>query len=96
MLITALIQTYWIRRWGAKWMMSMTIGAYSAFPSLDSSVRRYLTVNIAFAIGIGTRFGLHAHPESKGIYIVEYLFVVLSVGSVSPSSVGNNDHFDTS
>ncbi|KAK0453525.1 RTA1-like protein [Armillaria borealis] len=60
MLMTALIQTYWIRRWGAKWMMSMTIGAYT------------------FAFGIGTRFGLHAHPESKGIYIVEYLFVVLS------------------
>ncbi|KAJ7284011.1 RTA1-like protein [Mycena rebaudengoi] len=31
-----------------------------------------------FAFGIGTRFGLHAHPQSKGIYIVEYLFVVLS------------------
>ncbi|KAK0206445.1 RTA1-domain-containing protein [Desarmillaria ectypa] len=59
-LMTALIQTYWIKRWGAKWMMSMTIGAYT------------------FAFGIGTRFGLHAHPESKGIYIVEYLFVVLS------------------
>ena len=24
------------------------------------------------------RFGLHAQPESKGIYIAEYLFVVLS------------------
>jgi hypothetical protein len=31
-----------------------------------------------FAFGISTRFGLHLHPESKGLYIVEYLFVVLS------------------
>ncbi|KAG7449130.1 uncharacterized protein BT62DRAFT_979190 [Guyanagaster necrorhizus] len=54
MLTTALIQTYWMKRWGARRMMPMTIGAYS------------------------TRFGLHTHPESKGIYIVEYLFVVLS------------------
>jgi hypothetical protein len=31
-----------------------------------------------FAVGIGSRFGLHAMPDSKGIYIAEYLFVVLS------------------
>jgi len=31
-----------------------------------------------FALGIGTRFGLHTNPDGKGIYIVEYLFVVLS------------------
>ncbi|KAJ7591041.1 RTA1-like protein [Mycena floridula] len=31
-----------------------------------------------FATGLGLRFGLHSHPESKGIYIAEYLFVVLS------------------
>jgi len=31
-----------------------------------------------FAFGIGTRFALHAIPESKGWYIVEYLFVILS------------------
>ncbi|KAJ7904703.1 RTA1-like protein [Mycena olivaceomarginata] len=31
-----------------------------------------------FAIGLGTRFGLHTNPESKGLYIIEYLFVVLS------------------
>jgi hypothetical protein len=24
------------------------------------------------------RYGLHEHPDSKGIYIIEYLFVVLS------------------
>ncbi len=32
----------------------------------------------AFATGFGFRFGLHTHPESKGIYIAEYLFIVLS------------------
>jgi len=31
-----------------------------------------------FAAGFGCRFGLHSHPESKGIYIAEYLFIVLS------------------
>ncbi|CAK5275395.1 unnamed protein product [Mycena citricolor] len=31
-----------------------------------------------FAIGFGTRFGLHSNPEGKGLYIVEYLFIVLS------------------
>lgn len=33
----------------------------------------------AFALGIGFRFGLHIKPESSGLYIVEYLFVILSV-----------------
>jgi hypothetical protein len=31
-----------------------------------------------FALGIGIRFGLHMQPDSKGLYITEYLFVVLS------------------
>jgi len=31
-----------------------------------------------FAIGIAMRFGLHTNPHSQGIYIVEYLLVVLS------------------
>lgn len=31
-----------------------------------------------FATGFGFRFGLHSNPESKGIYIAEYLFIVLS------------------
>jgi hypothetical protein len=33
----------------------------------------------AFALGIACRFALHAKPESHGIYIAEYFFVVLSV-----------------
>ncbi|KAJ7240330.1 RTA1-like protein [Mycena haematopus] len=59
-LLVALTQTWMVHKWGAKYMLSMVIGAYT------------------FAFGIGTRFGLHSHPESKGIYIIEYLFVVLS------------------
>ncbi|KAF9035075.1 RTA1-like protein [Hymenopellis radicata] len=53
-------QSWCIKKWGAKWMLSMTIGAYT------------------FALGIAMRFGLAVNPEGKGIYIVEYLFVVLS------------------
>ncbi|KDR83684.1 hypothetical protein GALMADRAFT_219515 [Galerina marginata CBS 339.88] len=59
-LVVGIIQTWFIKKWGAKWMMSMTIGAY------------------CFALGLSVRFGLHTHPQSKGLYIVEYLFVVLS------------------
>ncbi|KAF8812497.1 RTA1-like protein [Phlegmacium glaucopus] len=59
-MLVALLQTWCIVRWGAKWMLSMTIGAYF------------------FALGIGIRFGLHLQPDSKGFYITEYLFVVLS------------------
>ncbi|TFK43477.1 RTA1-like protein [Crucibulum laeve] len=59
-LLVALIQSWCIWRWGAKWMLSMVIGAYT------------------FSFGLATRFGLHLHPQSKGLYIVEYLFVVLS------------------
>ncbi|KAJ6598873.1 RTA1-domain-containing protein [Mycena vulgaris] len=58
--LVALTQSWMMRKWGAKFMLSMVIGAYT------------------FAFGIGTRFGLHSNPESKGIYILEYLFVVLS------------------
>ncbi|KAI0053561.1 RTA1-like protein [Auriscalpium vulgare] len=31
-----------------------------------------------FALGIASRIGLNKNPESQGIYIIEYLFVVLS------------------
>jgi len=59
-LFVAIVQSWYTWKYGAKFMLSMTIGAYT------------------FAFGISTRFGLHLHPESKGLYIVEYLFVVLS------------------
>jgi len=31
-----------------------------------------------FALGIACRFGLHVKPDSRGIYITEYFFVMLS------------------
>jgi len=59
-LLSGLIQSWCMRKWGAKWMLAMVIGEFT------------------FALGIGMRYGLHSHPDSKGIYIIEYLFVVLS------------------
>ncbi|KAI9448037.1 RTA1-like protein [Lactarius indigo] len=59
-LAVALMQTFNLLKWGARWMMCMIIGAYT------------------FALGIACRFGLHVKPDSKGIYIAEYLFVILS------------------
>lgn len=35
--------------------------------------------SLAYALGLGTRFGLHMFPHSQGLLIVEYIFVVLSV-----------------
>lgn len=58
--IVGIIQTWCIRKWGSKWMMPMTIGAYT------------------FALGIALRFGLHKDPQAKNLYIMEYMFVVLS------------------
>ncbi|KAJ7490393.1 RTA1-like protein [Mycena galericulata] len=55
-MFVALTETWMIRKWGAKFMLSMVIGCYT------------------FAFGLGTRFGLHVHPESKGLYICQYLF----------------------
>ena len=40
---------------------------------------------IAFAVGLGLRWGLHDHPYNKTIYIVYYLFVVLSVSLAYPN-----------
>jgi hypothetical protein len=99
MLVVALAQTWCVWKYGAKWMLSMVIGAYSMRLALIFSVVCSL-IRIAFAFGIGTRFGLHIHPESKGLYIVEYLFVVLSVcpflwlpfSHNSPSSIFSHVH----
>ncbi|ETW83965.1 lipid-translocating exporter [Heterobasidion irregulare TC 32-1] len=59
-MVSALVQSLSMLKWGAWWMLCLVIGEYT------------------FALGIGMRFGLHSHPDSKGIYIAEYLFVVLS------------------
>lgn len=47
-------------------------------PSLSQYHFPLISPFTAFCVGLGLRFGLHAQPESKGIYIAEYLFVVLS------------------
>jgi hypothetical protein len=45
---------------------------------LPCAIVHRVTLNLAFALGIGARFGLHTMPENKSLYIIEYLFVVLS------------------
>lgn len=62
-------------------MLAMVIACYSAYHKImvvKSSRPHMVLTFLAFATGLGLRFGLHAQPESKGIYIAEYLFVVLS------------------
>lgn len=58
-------------------MLSLVIGEYSrclqSIPQLFTYARW-----TAFAVGLAARFGLARHPESKTIYGIEYLFVVLS------------------
>ncbi|KAF8138712.1 RTA1-domain-containing protein [Boletus edulis] len=59
-MLVALVQTFYMFRYGAKWMLAMVIGGYT------------------YSVGFGCRFGLHYHPDSEGLYIVEYMFIVLS------------------
>ncbi|TRM67760.1 RTA1 like protein-domain-containing protein [Schizophyllum amplum] len=59
-LVVGIIQVLSMWRYGAKWMLAMTIGCFT------------------FALGLALRFGLHDDPQSTGIYIVFYLFTVLS------------------
>ena len=47
-----------------------------ASPHLISKLTNLL---LAFALGLGLRFGLHTNPQGKNLYIIEYMFVVLSV-----------------
>lgn len=44
-ILVALVQTWWIKKWGARWMLSMTIGAYSKF-TLSMSTFSLLYTNI--------------------------------------------------
>ena len=61
-------------------MLSLVIGEYgtscSSYHPL-TPIANYAFVQ-AFAIGFGARFGLNKQPESRGIYILEYLFIVLA------------------
>ena len=82
-MVSALVQSLSMLKWGAWWMLCLVIGEYSTYPLSPRKHRQWaitrLIFYLAFALGIGMRFGLHSHPDSKGIYIAEYLFVVLSV-----------------
>ncbi|KAK0468253.1 uncharacterized protein EV420DRAFT_1473961 [Desarmillaria tabescens] len=51
-------------------------------PAYDpNNLLGYIASNVltGIAFSIGTRFGLHAHPDSKGIFIVGYLIIMLSL-----------------
>ncbi|KAN0097247.1 RTA1 like domain containing protein [Tylopilus felleus] len=59
----------------------MLIALIQTFHTFRYGARWMLAMVIGgytYAIGFGCRFGLHYHPDSEGIYIAEYLFVVLS------------------
>ncbi|KAG2042784.1 RTA1 like protein-domain-containing protein, partial [Suillus americanus] len=66
-LLIALIQTYQIIYKGGRWMLPMVLGEYSTSQSHDF-----------YVIGFGFRFALHYNPDSLGIFIAEYLMIVLS------------------
>ncbi|KAG1815470.1 RTA1-domain-containing protein [Suillus subaureus] len=66
-LLVALVQTYQIIYKGGKWMLPMVLGEYSTSQS-----------HAFYVIGFGFRFAQHYNPDSLGIYIAEYLMIVLS------------------
>ncbi|KAG2348967.1 RTA1-domain-containing protein [Suillus weaverae] len=66
-LLIAFIQSYRIIYKDARWMLPMVIGEYSTSQSHNF-----------YATGFGFRFALHYNPDSLGIYIAEYLMIVLS------------------
>lgn len=49
-----------------------------SFPTVDHQLTHW-EPSPAFGLGLATRFALHSHPQSHGIYILEDLLVVLSV-----------------
>ncbi|THH30536.1 hypothetical protein EUX98_g3661 [Antrodiella citrinella] len=78
-MIVALTQSVLTWRIGGRYMLSMVIACYSTpFPPPLLPMLILSPPVTAFAVGLGIRFGLHVTPDSKGTYIAEYLFVVLS------------------
>lgn len=61
-------------------MLAMVIGCYSELTAISIHVYGLnALITKAFALGIALRIGLHFQPQGTGLYIAEYLFVVLSV-----------------
>jgi hypothetical protein len=66
---------------GISFALVLTVAVLQTFCTFKWGARYMLAMVIGgytFALGLATRFGLHNDPRSKGLYIVEYLFVVLS------------------
>ncbi|KAI0070246.1 RTA1-like protein [Panus rudis PR-1116 ss-1] len=62
----------------ALYLVTALIQSYFALRIGGQFMAAMVIAEYTFCVGLGLRYGLHAHPESKGIYIAEYLFVVLS------------------
>jgi len=76
----ALAQTWFIRKWGAKWMLAMTIAAYCKFVCCVEQLSSHFFLSIlVFSIGLITRVPLHYNPNSKMIFLAQSLLIVLSV-----------------
>jgi len=79
-LLVALAQSFLTWRQGPKWMLAMVIATYSEQNLIISSETSSLHQRfLAFALGLSFRFALHSQPDSQTFFIMEYLFVVLSV-----------------
>ncbi|KAH9482709.1 Protein RTA1 [Psilocybe cubensis] len=55
----------------------LTVGFLQTWLIIKHGARWMMSMTIGIYC-LSFRFGLHVHPQSKGIYIMEYLFVVLS------------------
>ncbi|KAI0763257.1 RTA1 like protein-domain-containing protein [Irpex lacteus] len=61
--------------------LTLVLALGQTFWSIKYRTKFMLAMVIAaytYALGIAVRFGLARHPDSNGLYIVEYLFVTLS------------------
>ncbi|EJD05847.1 RTA1-like protein [Fomitiporia mediterranea MF3/22] len=66
---------------GIAFGLYLSVGLCHIFSTLKWGAKwmSAMTVGIfTFVIGLGCRFGLHSNPQSKGIYIAEDLFILLS------------------
>lgn len=80
-LAVAILQAALLYKWKTKWMLPMTIGAFSKFSSSLMSMSGIYLFRAAFATGIGLRYGLHyVHgPGVRPLIIMQYMLISLSV-----------------